>query len=97
MLNAFALRSRDPKKLYLAKDPIGPENTIDFLKENSSELRIACWGIEIAAKNWKHHYRGHDIAESIPNLMCLRKTKHGHPEHPLYLPSDLKPVPFKYD
>lgn len=96
MLNAFALRSRDPKKLYLAKDPIGPENTIEFLKENSSDLRIACWGANIATGKWKHHYRGHDIAEAIPDLMCFQKTKDGHPNHPLYLPKSSSLEPFSY-
>lgn len=29
------------------------------------------------------------------SLNCLRITKEGHPNHPLYLPSTLKPIPFE--
>lgn len=29
-------------------------------------------------------------------LSCLRRTRDGHPEHPLYLPSSRKPEPFTY-
>ena len=96
ILNAFALRSTDPKKLFTHKDPIGPENTLEFLKANCSPLTIAAWGGNIQSKRWNHYYRGHDITAAISELQCLRITDKGHPEHPLYLPSDLKPIPFSY-
>jgi hypothetical protein len=96
ILNAFALRSTDPKKLFTHKDPIGPENTLEFLKFNCSPLTIAAWGGNIQAKRWNHFYRGHDISAAMPDLKCLRITDKGHPEHPLYLPGDLKPIPFSY-
>ncbi len=88
MLNAFAWRSTDPRALFGAKDPVGPGNTIGFLASNRTALTIAAWGSTIQKKPWKHYYRGHDIAQAMPGLLCLRKTPHGHPEHPLYLPGD---------
>lgn len=97
MLNAFAYRSTDYKALFRVKDPIGPDNTLEYMKrwcENSFVL--ACWGTHITEDGWRHYYRGKDIAESIPDLHCLRVTKNGHPEHPLYLPSILRPIPFSY-
>lgn len=97
MLNAFALRSTDYKALFRAKDPIGPENTIEYLRLwSDGPMTIACWGGHITERKWQHYYRGHDISEAIPGLLCLRRTKSGHPEHPLYLPGNLKPQAFSY-
>lgn len=96
MLNAFALRSRDPIALFRHPDPIGPENTLEFLYASSLDPTIAAWGGNIRKKHWKHFYRGHDICKAIRNLQCFRLTGNGDPEHPLYLPADLKHVPFSY-
>lgn len=96
MLNAFALRSTDPKVLFASKDPVGSENTYDYLKRQSTETTVACWGAAIQSRSWKHVYRGHNIADALPNLVCFQKTKNGHPAHPLYLKADLKPIPFSY-
>lgn len=97
MLNAFALRSTDHKALFRFKDPVGPENTVEYLKQwCDGPMTIACWGAHITERKWSHYYRGHVIAESIPGLLCLRKTQKGHPEHPLILPYGLKPIPFSY-
>lgn len=96
MLNAFALRSTDPKNLFKHKDPVGPENTLEFLKSMATDPTIAAWGGNIQSKRWNHWYRGHEISAALPNLRCFRITDKGHPEHPLYLPADLKPIPFSY-
>lgn len=96
MLNAFAFRSTESTRLFDIKDPVGPENTLEFLRSNRTALTIAAWGSTIQKKPWKHYYRGHDIAVALPGLMCLRKTTKGHPEHPLYLPSELTPIAFSY-
>ena len=96
MLNAFALRSTDPKNLFKHKDPIGPENTIEWLKWMACDPTLAAWGTNITKKPWTHYYRGKEIASAIPGLLCFRKTDSQEPEHPLYLPADLKPIPFSY-
>lgn len=96
MLNAFALRSTDPKALFTQPDPIGPENDIETLGSNVLPLTLAAWGGNIQSRKWAHYYRGHDIARGIPSLQCFRITDKGHPAHPLYLPGDLRPVPFAY-
>lgn len=96
MLNAFALRSTDPKNLLKHKDPVGPENTLEFLKSMATETTMAAWGGNIQSQKWEWYYRGHDISAAIPNLQCFKITDKGHPAHPLYLKSDLKPIPFSY-
>ncbi len=97
MLNAFALRSTSPKALFTEADPIGPCNTLPFIGNSLEGVTIAAWGRTIQSKKWANWYRGHEIASAIIGLKCFRKTPSGHPEHPLYLPGDLKPVPFSYE
>ena len=96
MFNAFALRSTDPKKLFKHPDPVGPENTVDFILKLAPSLTVAAWGTTIQSRKWAHYYRGHDIDEAIPNLHCFQKTASGHPAHPLYLKADLQPQLFSY-
>lgn len=96
MLNAFALRSTDPKNLFKHKDPVGPENTLEFLKSMATDPTIAAWGGNIQSQHWHDFYRGHEICAAIPNLQCFKITDKGHPAHPLYLKADLKPIPFSY-
>lgn len=97
MLNCFALRSTDYKALFRAEDPIGPSNTIEFLKHwCDGTFVIACWGAHITEKRWRHHYRGHEIAEQIPDLHALKVTQSGHPQHPLYISASVRPLPFAY-
>lgn len=97
MLNAFALISTDYKALFHDNDPVGPENTIEFLQHwTDGTIAVAAWGSHMTSRSWKHYYRGHNIAEAIPGLKCFKRTQSGHPQHPLYLPKTLKPIPFAY-
>lgn len=85
VVNIFALRATDPKELYQAADPIGPENDkhlweqID--KHSVGGVIVAAWGAHKIAEE-----RGNKIAEI--GLQCLGKTKNGSPRHPLYLKRD---------
>lgn len=96
MLNAFAYRSTDPAGLIPLGDPCGPENTIDnflkWIKEFNVGMTVAAWGSNITKKPLR--YRLEEL--NAVGWLCFRKTKTGLPEHPLYLPKDLKPVPWNY-
>lgn len=97
MLNAFAWRSTDPRGLLKASDPVGEENTIDnlakWIEEASPGLpAVAAWGTYIAKPALRIRLIGLDRLR----LDCFRRTPGGHPEHPLYLPSALRPVPWNY-
>ena len=92
--NIFALRSTDPKKLYSAPDPIGPENDIHLsAAAKSTSLIIAAWG-----NHGQHLNRAEKVIDTITgiqDLYCLGITKEGNPGHPLYLPKDCKPQLFR--
>src|SRR5262249_55544994 len=90
MTNIFAFRATDPKVMKKAADPIGLEN--DFWLRKTAKgtgLVVAAWGTHGAFKD-----RARDVIEQIPDLHCLRTTKSGMPEHPLYLPKALTPIPY---
>lgn len=91
--NLFALRSTDPAALKTASAPIGPENDayLDRLIAQA-DMIVCAWGAHGKFRN-----RGDNVlrriraAGKIP--YCLRMTKGGQPEHPLYLPAALRPTP----
>ena len=94
--NLFALRSPSPQALRWAHmpDPIGPDND-EALRQiaKRSATVIAAWGAdrmvagrEAAVKRLLH-------AQGA-TLMCLGRTKAGHPQHPLYVARDAPLVPF---
>ena len=91
MGNIFAYRSTDPMQLKIIDNPIGIENNY-WLKKLHAEasLTIGAWG-----NHGKYLSRGKTIIDIIDNLYCLKITKEGHPSHPLYLSSKLKPLIFK--
>lgn len=93
VVNLFAFRATKPKALKKAEDPVGPENDEIILEACTSAGRIVgAWGAHGT-------YESRDeLVENLlldHELLCLRKTKKGHPEHPLYIPSEQVPIPFE--
>ncbi|KVP17103.1 DUF1643 domain-containing protein [Burkholderia ubonensis] len=90
MVNLFAFRATYPADLLQASDPVGPENDA-WLKHfaHHASVVIAAWGV-----HGTHLARDAAVKELLPQLHCLRRTKDGHPGHPLYLPKTLVPQPF---
>ena len=92
IVNLYALRATDPSELWKADDPVGPENG-RYLAEagKTGDPLIAAWGTH--AKN----QRVQEVVTiaGFENLACLRVTKSGTPSHPLYLPKNLAPVPWR--
>lgn len=85
MLNLYALRSTDRRALRTHEDPVGPDNDewLDIYLKSGGLTAVAAWG------TWGGlHGRDRMLAARYPNrLWCLRVTRDGHPQHPLYLPS----------
>lgn len=89
VINLFALRATNPKELYSAADPIGPENDASIREVAGRVEEIVCaWGAHGIFKG-----RSYEVAAMLDdcNLSALRLTKAGQPSHPLYLPGDLLP------
>lgn len=92
VLNIFALRSTDPRKLYAMLDPVGPENDEYIVAEClQAALTVCAWGVHGA-----HLERGKRVLELVRPFKphYLKLTKDGIPGHPLYLSSKLVPKPF---
>lgn len=92
MLNLFAFRATDPREMKRAADPVGPENDRYLLSEAHAAGMVLCaWGT-----HGTHRGRATSVALMLRGaglrLHVLRRTKGGHPEHPLYLPYDLQPT-----
>lgn len=90
--NLYALRSTNPAALRTATAPIGPENDahIDRLVAEA-DMIVCAWG-----SHGKFRNRGDIVLRRIRGAgkvaRCLRMTKSGQPEHPLYLPGALRPI-----
>ena len=86
--NLFAYRATKPKDMKRANNPVGTENDrwIQETAENAG-LVIAAWG-----ENGSYLGRSLEVEAMVSNLHVFRLTpKSCVPEHPLYLPGDLKP------
>lgn len=91
MTNLFAYCTRWPQVMKAAPEPVGPDNNQRLLTTAAeAAVVVAAWGTE-----GTHLGRDDQVRALLPNLHCLRLTKHGHPAHPLYLPKVLQPVRWK--
>lgn len=94
MTNLLAYRATDPADMKrFAGNPVGDEND-QWLKAiaASSALVVAAWGVHGTFMN--RDAEVYQMLSSIKPLHVLRLTKDGHPAHPLYLPKNLKPIPW---
>ena len=100
IVNAYALRSTDPKGLWTVEDPNGPENDaaiISACRESAvtyngkSVGRVVCgWGANL------RNDRRDALAKLLVgvDLSALKVNANGSPAHPLYQRSDMVPRPF---
>lgn len=88
MVNLYAFRSTDPAGLWLAGDPVGPENDhVLSLVFGGSDMIVAAWGANARAD------RLAQFAETFGSwrFYALGMTKDGQPRHPLYMRADAQP------
>lgn len=93
VVNCFAYRTKDPRELRKAGYPVGPHNDhwICTMALASAAVCVA-WGTAGAETKRPAEVLGHlRRLGKVPQY--LRLTKTGHPEHPLYLPGDLRLKP----
>lgn len=93
MLNLFAWRSTDPDAMKRTSDPVGPENTLGHIYQHLQQVtgpRIAAWG------KHGHHMGRHKLAMAAQcRFSYLRLNGDGTPAHPLYMPGNLRPIPWE--
>ena len=85
--NLFAFRTRSPRRLLAAQDPVGEENDRWLARlRRAAALTVAAWGNHGA-------WRGRDVAvrRRLRGAQILRLSAQGQPVHPLYLPATLRP------
>lgn len=89
MTNIFAFRSTDPAGMKAAVDPVGPENTPQYLAAiaKNSGIVLAAWG-----NHGAYLHQDKTISAAIPGLQCLGVTKTGQPKHPLYIKANTTPT-----
>lgn len=92
--NVYALRSTDPKGLYDADDPVGPENDVIIGMAAAECVKTVCgWGAharKVKPGRVDQVLRILQSENRPPHALALNKD--GSPRHPLYVGYDRKPV-----
>ena len=92
--NLFGLRSTDPAGLRQVDDPVGPENDAAILfAARWSAITIVAWGASSLAKQ-RAQLILPDLRASANELLALKLTKEGCPQHPLYTAYHVVPVQY---
>ncbi len=97
VVNAFAYRSTDPKKMFaFTGDIIGRDNDeAIFIAMERNQLCIAAWGANIAKRPGREDAIIGLACDAGASLMALKISSTGRPYHPLYLPGDLTPIEYR--
>ena len=95
VVNLFALMSTDPRGLLDAEDPVGSDNDATIQSAlRRAERVILAWGNHAS----RHGERAAHVTKMALDLSTphhLGLTKLGFPKHPLLLPGDTRPMPFR--
>ncbi len=96
VLNAYALRSTDPRGLWTHPEPVG-EGIANDLHIRAQAQLAAAEGIPLLAA-WGVHAQPERVARIVElvegagaHLVCLGTTKEGAPRHPLYVAASTRP------
>lgn len=89
MMNLFGIVSSKPEILVTDPDPLGDNDR--WLAEIAAKCEriVFAWGVFKQAT-----HRRKEVAARFPGAYCLKKTKDGHPWHPLYVKGDTQPILF---
>lgn len=90
VLNLYAFRATDPKVMFRAIDPVGPENDAHLRSLGAHETIVAAWGAHARPDRVRQVRR---ILEGRA-VFSLGTTKHGSPRHPLYVRADQPLMPY---
>lgn len=90
--NLFAWRATDATEIRRSRAPIGPDNDTALVNMIGRATLVVCaWG-----NGGTYLERNEKVLALIKAVgkrpHCLKMTKEGHPSHPLYLPTTLRPI-----
>ena len=95
VVNLFAFRATKPEDMFAADDPIGPLNdahirdAVRVAKHHGWPV-IAAWGANPKARD-----RAAEVLGMIGQVSALFITKHGAPQHPLFVKGDTPLVEYQ--
>lgn len=92
VVNLYALRATDPKKLWTHPDPVGPNNDLHIEEVCRGRDVVAAWGA--MAKPDRALAVTHLVRQVAKSLRCLGLTMGGAPKHPLYVPAKAEWLPY---
>lgn len=93
--NIFGWRATDPLAMKAVKDPVGKGNDAAIVRAAREAVVVVCaWG------NHGEHLGRAKVVEGLLrrkrfDLHVLRLNRGGNPAHPLYLPGNLGPSPWR--
>jgi hypothetical protein len=99
VVNLFAFRTKSPKLLMQAMQPIGPDN--DRHINQCAQDAVMSGGRIVCAWGANGDYLGRDgvvlrrLLQAGCDPMSLGETAKGMPRHPLYLPHRCAPLPYR--
>jgi hypothetical protein len=93
VVNLFAYRATDARELLKIDDPVGEENNYFLMQavERCSTVVVG-WGTRGTLLGRDNQVMS--LLAGRKDVYCLGITKDGQPRHPLYVKSDIIPVPF---
>lgn len=89
MMNLFGIISSTPKILLSDPDPLGENDKWLWKIAGQCERIVFAWGVFKQARA-----RAEEMKKRFPSAYCLKKTKEGHPWHPLYVAKSTKPIKY---
>jgi hypothetical protein len=93
--NIFAFRNTSPEQMKAAADPVGPGNDAAIVRAAREARIVVCaWGNHGAFLSRSARVLEKLKANRIA-LHALRVNAGGEPAHPLYLPGNLRPMPWR--
>ena len=95
VVNLFALRASNPKALYTADAPVGPDNDRIIIEAIDSTQDLICaWG-----NHGRLNGRGDEVRGLLSGHGCkpriFRLTRRDEPTHPLYVSYSTSTRPYK--
>lgn len=94
VVNLYAYRATEPRDLWRAVDPVGPDNDEYLRDAMTGHEVVAAWGAHAKPDRIARFLEIHRSARGAGRLHALALTSAGQPRHPLYLRGDLVMQPW---